>query len=332
VLKKVTVEKIAKTLNVSKASVSKALNNTGVISYKVKKKILDLAAQEGYEVKNESTDIGIVMPYYPKMFWQTYLSEMLKCSKKLGLTSQNFLYKDDAYPEDVIVCLDAAEKADIDVLIVGITCSIGVPQIMERIKELNDKMLVIFVEEIYRDDAQVYVGEHSYESARQLASTYLKKHPDRDNFITFSKGGHSIGSRVDGFRDELTLRDKTLLDVLEFPSKSSAVPANIARIINKYNNKYGQVGCVFCASGSISDVCVAIRKLKLDIHCIGFESTNADMAYFDAGILKCVARQNIPLQAQAAIDIAYRYVSEGIRPNILKGESHKYIEDYFVSN
>ena len=331
-LKRITVEEIAKTLGVSKASVSKALNNTGVISYEVKKKILDLAAQEGYEMKNESTDIGIVIPYYPKLFWQTYLSEILKCSEALNLTSQHFLYKEDAYPEDVMLCLEAAEKAEVEVLIVGITCSVGVPQIMEKIKELNDKMLVIFVEEIYRDDAQVYVGEHSYESARQLASIYLKKYPERDNFLVFSKGGHSIGSRVDGFRDELVLRDKTLIDILEFPPKTPTVSAKIAGMIDKYKNKYGHVDCVFCASGSVSDVCVAIRKLKLDIHCIGFECTNADMAYFDAGILKCVARQNIPLQAQAAVNIAYRYVSEGIRPNVLKGESHKYIEDYFVSN
>ena len=331
-MKKVTVEKIANALSVSKATVSKALNNTGGISYKVKKKVLELAAQEGYEVKNESTDIGIVMPYYPKIFWQTYLSEILKSAEKLNLSCQHYLYEDAAYPEDVMLCLEAAEKAEVEVLIVGITCSVGVPQIMEKIKELNDKMLVIFVEEIYRDDAQVYVGEHSYESARQLASTYLKKHPDRDNFLVFSKGGHSIGSRVDGFKDELTLRDKTVLDVLEFPAKSSAVPANIARIIDRYKNKYNHVGCVFCASGSVSDVCVAIRKLKLDIHCIGFECTNADMAYFDAGILKCVARQNIPLQAQAAVKIAHHYVSQGIRPNIFKGESHTYIEDYFVSN
>lgn len=324
-MRKVTIEKIAKSLNISKSTVSKALNNTGGVSYSTKKMILEMAEKEGYALKNESVSIGIVMPNSPKFFWQTYLAEILERSDVVGLTCQHFLYENAAYPEDVLLCLESAEKANVEVLIVGITCSVGVPAIMEKIKELDSKMFVLFVEEIYQNTKQFYVGEHSYNSAKKLASIYLEKYPESKNFLAFSKGGHSIGSRVDGFREELEARNLNLLDVLEFPAKSTAMAANIARVINKYKDV---VDCIFCASDSVSDVCLAIRKIKRpNIHCIGFDCTNADMAYFDMGILKCVARQNIPMQAQAVVDIAYEYLTNGTKP----GHNHRFVEDYFIS-
>lgn len=324
-MKKVTVEKIAQILNISKSTVSKALNNTGGVSYGTKKKILDLAIKEGYAPKNETARIGIVMPNSPKYFWQTYLAELLERSAEVGLTCQHFLYENAAYPEDVLLCLESAEKANVEVLVVGITCSVGVPAIMEKIKELDGKMFVLFIEEIYQNTRQYYVGEHSYNSAKKLANIYLEKYPESKNFLVFSKGGHSIGSRVDGFREELEARNLKLLDVLEFPARSTAMAANLARIINKYKD---DVDCIFCASDSISDICLAIRKIKRpNIHCIGFDCTNADMAYFDMGILKCVARQNIPAQAQTVVDVTYEYLTKGTKP----GHNHMFVDDYFIS-
>ena len=325
-MQKITIEKIAKSVNLSTAAVSKALNNTGGISYNTKKKILELAAKEGYIPKNETSRIGIVMPNAPKFFWHAYLTEILERSEKLGHTCQHFLYENAAYPEDVLLCLEAAERANVEMLIVGITCSIGVPQILERIKELEKKMFVVFVEEIYKNVKQYYVGEHSQDSAKQLASIYLDKYPESKNFLVFSKGGHSIGSRVDGFHEEIERRNLKILDVLEFPKQSATTAASVARILNKYKN---ELDCVFCASDSLSDVCLAIRKIKrLDIHCIGFDCSNSDMVYFDMGILKCVARQNIPMQAQTVVDIAHHYLTTGEKPE----RKHNFVEDYFLTS
>lgn len=325
-MKRVTIEKIAESLNLSTAAVSKALNNTGGITYSTKKKILELAIKEGYPIRNESARIGIVMPNSPMFFWHAYLTEILERSKQYNHTCQHFLYENAAYPEDVILCLEAAERANVEMLIVGITCSVGVPRILEKIKELEEKMFVVFVEEIYKNVKQYYVGEHSQNSAKKLASIYLEKHPESKNFLVFSKGGHSIGSRVDGFREEIDERGLKILDVLEFPPRSSTMAASLARIISKYQDK---LDCVFCASDSVSDVCLAIRKIKrLDIHCIGFDCSNSDMAYFDMGILKAVTRQNIPLQAQTVVDIAHRYLTTGEKPE----RKHNFIDDYFISS
>lgn len=325
-MKKVTIEKIAKSLDISMAAVSKALNSTGGIAYSTKKKILDLAIKEGYPIRNETARLGIVMPNSPTFFWHAYLTEILDRSKKYGIDCQHFLYENAAYPEDVILCLEAAERANVEMLVVGITCSVGVPQILDKIKELEKKMFVVYVEEIYKNVKQYYVGEHSQNSAKKLASIYLKRHPESKNFLVFSKGGHSIGSRVDGFREKIDEKGLNVLDILEFPPRSSTMAASLARIISKYQDK---VDCIFCASDSVSDVCLAIRKLKrLDIHCIGFDCSNYDMSYFDMGILKCVARQNIPVQAQTVADIAYRYLTKGEKPE----RKHNFIEDYFISS
>ena len=148
--------------------------------------------------------------------------------------------------------------------------------------------------------------------------------------MAFSKGGHSVDSRIDGFQTELEKRGLSFVDVLKFPEKGTAMAAKIARILNEYRDK---IDCVFCASNSVSDMCLAIKKARIsNLHCVGFDCTSADMAYFDMGILKCVARQNIPLQSQTAVDIAYRYLVHGVKPDRYNGEYHTYIEDYFISN
>jgi len=323
-LDKISMGKIAKSLNISKNTVSKAINNKGGVSYSTKKKILELAKKEGYVFEEPFAHLGVVMPASPRNFWNSYLSNIQKRSEQLGLVCRNFLYENSAHPEEVLWCLECAEKAGVKVLIVGITCSVGIPQIMDKVKELDNKMFVLFVHEIYRDDHQFYVGEHSYESARKLTATYLSKHPESKNFLVFSKGGHSIVSRVDGFRDELTLRGLKVVDVLKFPESSTAMAAKVARILEKYKD---DIDCIFCASDSVSDTCLAIRKLKQDIHCIGFDCTTSDMTYFDMGILKCVARQNIPAQAKTVVDAAYHCITYGKKPK----PNHLYVEDYFIS-
>lgn len=330
ILKKITIKKMASELNLSYSTVYKALNNAGGVSYRNKKKIFDYAAEQGYALKNDSVQIGIILPSSPQAIWQTYLLEITERSKQLNLSCQHFLYENEAYPDDVMLCLESAEKAEVEVLILGLTCSAGVKPVIEKIKSLAKKIMVIFVEELHEDIEEVYVGEHSYQSAQMLAQLYMKKNPQSTRFLAFSKGGHSVDSRVDGFQSELQKRGLSFIDVLKFPEKGKAMGAKLARILNKYRDK---VDCIFCASESISDMCLAIRKARIsNLHCVGFDCTSADMAYFDAGILKCVARQNIPLQAQKAVEIANRYITEGIRPDIMKGESHAYIEDYFISS
>lgn len=325
-MKKVTIEKIAKILNISNSTVCKALNNTGGVSYNTKKKILELAEKEGYTLKNETAHMGIVMPNSPRFFWQTYLAEITERCHNEGITCQHFLYESAAHPEDVLLCLESVEKAQVKVLLVGITCSVGVPEIMEKIKELESKMFVIFLEEIYQNVKQYYVGEHSYKSAKKLAQIYLEKYPESKNFLVFTTGGHSIGSRVDGFCEEINIRNLNIKDVLELPTKSTTMAASIARLLNNYKD---EIDCVFCASNAISDVCLAIRKLKKpNIHCIGFDCTTADLTYFDMGILKCVARQNIPEQAQAVTDVVKRYLETGEKP----AHNHCFVEDYFISD
>ena len=51
------------------------------------------------------------------------------------------------------------------------------------------------------------------------------------------------------------------------------------------------------------------------------------MTYFDMGILKCVARQNIPAQAKTVVDAAHHCITYGKKPK----PNHLYVEDYFIS-
>lgn len=99
--KKVTIYDLAKTLNVSPATVSRGLNDHPSISKKTKEKILSLAKTSGYRTnkfaanlsRQKSNAIGVIVPKLSSYFMSTVLSGIEEAANKEGyslIISQSF--------------------------------------------------------------------------------------------------------------------------------------------------------------------------------------------------------------------------------------------------
>src|ERR1700730_15059418 len=90
--KEVTIYDLARKLNISIATVSRALKDDPVVSKKTKKKIFELAEEMGYRsnhfarnLRNQRTDtIGVIVPRLNSFFMSTVIAGMESVANKEG--------------------------------------------------------------------------------------------------------------------------------------------------------------------------------------------------------------------------------------------------------
>ena len=90
--KEVTIYDLAKALNISVATISRALKDDPVVSKKTKKKILDLAEEMGYRsnhfarnLRNRRTNmIGVIIPKVNSFFMSTVIAGIEKVTNEAG--------------------------------------------------------------------------------------------------------------------------------------------------------------------------------------------------------------------------------------------------------
>ena len=90
--KEITIYDLAKKLNISIATVSRALKNDPVVSKKNKKKIADLAVEMGYRsnhfarnLRNQKTNtIGVIVPRLNSYFMSTVITVGIEAGASEG--------------------------------------------------------------------------------------------------------------------------------------------------------------------------------------------------------------------------------------------------------
>ncbi|HEX2532353.1 MAG TPA: LacI family DNA-binding transcriptional regulator, partial [Chitinophagaceae bacterium] len=90
--KEVTIYDLARALNISSATVSRALKDDPVVNRKTKKKIFDLAEQMGYRTNHfarnlrsrRTQTIGVIVPRLDSYFMATVIAGMEKVVNAAG--------------------------------------------------------------------------------------------------------------------------------------------------------------------------------------------------------------------------------------------------------
>jgi len=146
---KTTIHEIAKALNTTAATVSRALNNNPRISDEMKKKVTKMAEKLGYEPnsmasslrRGKSKVIGIIVPYVDRIFFSSVIRGLEEEVKKYGY--------------NVIICQSydkiSNEIDDVNALlsaqVAGVVISLSrETETLEHLKKVqkNNKTLVLF--------------------------------------------------------------------------------------------------------------------------------------------------------------------------------------------
>lgn len=206
---------IAKALNISVTTVSRALNNKSDISQQTKKAVLDLAKELNYQPNALAISlrkkislklIGVVLPNVDHYFFSTVLQGIMSAAHQ-----NNYLVLVAESSQDA-----TKEKEILDEFVsYGVNGVLLAPSRESRYKEnllplVEQRIPVVLMDRTYEDYASHYVQSDDYNGAFEAVSLLIKNGYQRIAHIRGSDNW-SIGSeRYRGYADALTQQGRQL--------------------------------------------------------------------------------------------------------------------------
>ena len=228
--KEVTIYDIASALNISIATVSRALKNDTVVSKRTKKKIFDLAEQMGYRTNHfarnlriqHTNTIGILVPKLNSNFINCVLAGVEKVTAEAGY-DLIIAHSSENYIKEVANAKNLFEKR-VDGLIASLSFD---TKNLDHFKPFKDKGVpVIFFDRVEQegDNTVVVIDNHKcgYKATQHLIEQGCK----RIVHITSNLKRNVYSQRFKGYKDALfdneILFDEKLLIINDL-SESAAI-------------------------------------------------------------------------------------------------------------
>ena len=220
---KPTISEIAENLSVSKATVSKALNNKPGLKQETKDKIINYAKLRGYTFPDiDKTDIVIMLP----VRYKNLCSPVQKQCRSLQLSARCGVYSNENEYLNSIKGIYKTKPKDAAVYPIS-------PLPEEEIKKLSQKFSVWFIGDILKIENTFYFGTDPVSEAKKLSESFFNSGCTNPLFI------HSRKSIIN------STRTKKFAEILKtrniYPSGqifcNNISPSMLARTIEKKKSK-----------------------------------------------------------------------------------------------
>ncbi|MGY4691082.1 LacI family DNA-binding transcriptional regulator [Salibacterium sp. K-3] len=200
----ITISDIAEMANVSRSTVSRALNNSGYVSEDARKRIDKVIEETGYmpseyakSLRTKKTKvIGVILPTI-----QTETSSKVVTGLGKVLSEQGYeilLANTNLDREKEIEYLDLLRVRQVDGIVLIATNT--EPALMEKIRQLSIP-LIILGQEAEGITSIVY---NDYEVSREVTSTLIEKGHEKIAFIGVDESDKAVGYlRKKGYLDEM---------------------------------------------------------------------------------------------------------------------------------
>ncbi|ULT56723.1 LacI family transcriptional regulator [Neobacillus drentensis] len=274
---KPTIYDVAKEANVSIATVSKVLNNTGRISEKTKNKVLDIMKNLEYQPSSVATaltgkktfTIGVLVPDIANPFFAEVARALENNARELGYSI--ILCSTDYQLEREHDYLDLLIKKQVDGIIIATE-----PKDVKKLRNLHDQNVpcVLFSVDHLALDSHVVTTDDI--RGGYLAGRYLCQKGHR-TFAVITEPQRASGRlRVEGFKKALADEGVNPADVQVIEAKSKIEEAKLAA--NQIFQMEKRPTAVFATTDLIAAVFInAARKAGVsvpnDISIIGFDNT-----------------------------------------------------------
>lgn len=257
--KEIKLSEISQKLNISKSTVSKALNNKGGVDPATKQEIINCARKFGYFYNHtDKTQVNILIPAR----FKNHCAYIQNIFKEKNLNAKCGIYTNYI---DYLQTLNTLKKSDCDILLIY-PCQNGDNQIL---KTLTKKFAVWFICDVINIENTFYFGNNPKSSANLLINEFSKSNHTAPAFIVFE----------DEFIYKITtatilsaLNKKYIRPacVINLNGKGIVSDAVIARRINTVKN----FDSVYCSAKIVGQTFGALKKLsKTDIPVFAFDET-----------------------------------------------------------
>lgn len=274
---KPTIYDVAKEADVSIATVSKVINNTGRISEKTKKKVLDVMEKLEYQPSSVATaltgkrtfTIGVLVPDIANPFFAEIARALENNARETGYSI--ILCSTDYQREREHDYLELLLKKQVDGIIIATE-----PTDMEKFKNLQNRKIPFLLFSINQHELKSNVVTTDDIKGGYLAGRYLLDKGHRHVAIIMETERASGQLRLEGFKQALNDEGILIDSTLYIPAKSMIEEAKLAA--HQVLKRKQRPTAVFATTDLIAAVFIKeARKAKVsipdDLSIIGFDNT-----------------------------------------------------------
>ena len=226
--REVTIYDIASALDISIATVSRALKNDPVVSKRTKKKIFDLASQMGYRtnhfarnLRNQKTNtIGIIVHELKSNFMTSVLAGIEKITTEAGY-DLIIAHSSETFEKEIANARNLFQKR-VDGLIASLSFE---TENLDHFKPFKDKGVpVIFFDRVEQDGNNTVVVIDNYKCGYKATQHLIEQGCKRIVIVTSSLQRNVYSQRFKGYKEALSDAgipfDETLLIINDISEKA----------------------------------------------------------------------------------------------------------------
>ena len=309
-----TLSDIAKKLNISRSTVSRAFRHCSGVDSETRQLVLDAARNANLRF-TDYKPIHAILPDTPAYFWKKMQQGIQAASKASGIPFGFSIYTNPRNIQTLLEYLKGAEDAEIQVLILSAYIT---PEIYSILQRMVRHCCILFLTEQYDLINSFYIGADAYRDGWEMGKLYLSEYSDYALYIIdypwyLFNNERRLNGFLDAVRETKTeLAEQAVLlkmgnDILD---TKKAFAASLARTLSE-DVQIDTPFCIYAPTG-MSQLPDAIRKSGFDAVCIGHDCafSNNQLTGYNA-----ICNQDTFQQGYTAGEAAVTFIRTGQYPS-----------------
>lgn len=203
----VTIKDIARTLDISFSTVSRALRDSYDVSRETREKVLTMAGQLNYKpnfnaiglVNNQTHNIGIILPFITNYYFSTVITGIQEVAWSKGYNI--ILYVTNDSPERELSILENLSYSSLDGLLACVSSHSDSCGYFQKI--IDKGTPIVFFDRIAANITTSKVMQDDYNGAYEAVEHLIHNGYEKIAHISGPKGFALTENRAEGYRDAL---------------------------------------------------------------------------------------------------------------------------------
>lgn len=203
----ITIKDLARILNISVSTVSRALRDTYDVNPETRKKVMGLAAELNYKpnfnatglAKGSTHTLGVILPFINNYYFSTVITGIQKVAYEQGYNITLFVTNDSAERE--ISILNDLTISNLDGLLISASSEASSHEDFQKL--IEDGIPIVFFDRVLNTIETSKVMQDDYNGAFEAAEHLIENGYKKIAHIAGPKGLHFTEKRLQGYKDAL---------------------------------------------------------------------------------------------------------------------------------
>ncbi len=256
---------IAKKLDISKSTVSKAYRHCSGVDSVTREKVLQETAKLASQEANSPCDVYCIIPDTPQFFWGELRRGIRAGVEKTGLRLKYNVITRISDTNTVLYYLDEAKRIGAKVIILA---AILTPRVRECLSGFPHDVCVIILSEYNSPLNWYYVGANQYSDGAVMGKLFAERYSGHRLIILSKPNRPNIDSRISGFCDaaaELAPQSLEKMRIVSIPAdffqNRKTAPSRLAALLRECVSGDEPI-CLYVPFGSVQ-IPLALNKAKI---------------------------------------------------------------------